>query len=33
MKYDRSLERLIIEVVIADPTLGPIYILKVDVRD
>ena len=28
MQYGGTLERLIREVVIVDPTLGPIYILK-----
>ena len=31
MQYGRALERLIREVVIADPFLGTIYVLKADV--
>ena len=33
MKYVRELDRLIREVVIADPTLGPVYVLKAGVSD
>ena len=31
MQYGRSLDRLIRGVVIADPALGPVHVLKVDV--
>ena len=33
MKYGRSLERLIREVIIANPALGPVCFLKADVSD
>ena len=33
MQYGRVLERLIREVVIDNPALGPLYILKADVND
>ena len=33
MKYCQVLEQLIREVVIADPALGPVYILKADASD
>ena len=33
MKYGRALERLIREVVIADPALGSVHVLKEDNRD
>ena len=33
MQYGQALERIIREVVIADPALGPVYILKADVSD
>ena len=29
MQYGRSLEHLIREVVIADPDLGPVYVIKI----
>ena len=33
IKYVRYLDRLIRDVVIADPPLGPVYLLKADVSD
>ena len=33
MQYGRALERLIREVVIANPSLGPVHYLKADVSD
>ena len=33
MQYGWSLDRLIREMVITDPALGPVYVLKVDVRN
>ena len=30
MQYGQGLYRLIIKVIIADPTLGTVYVLKVD---
>ena len=33
MKYGRALDRLIREVVIADPTLGPIQAMDTDVTN
>ena len=33
MQYSHYLDFLIREVVIEDPSLGPIYVLKADVRD
>ena len=33
MQYGRALDRFIIETVIADPTLGPVYVLKADFCD
>ena len=33
MKYGRSLERLIREVIIANPALGPMHVLKDNVND
>ena len=33
IQYGRELERLIREVVIDDPSLGPVHLLKVDVSD
>ena len=33
MQYGRNLERLIKEVVISNPALGPVHILKADVID
>ena len=33
MKYGRALDGLIREVVTADSTLGPVYVLKADVSD
>ena len=33
MQYCRALERLIREVVISNPALGPVHVLKADVRD
>ena len=33
MQYGRALDRLLREIVFADPTLGPVYMLKADVSD
>ena len=33
MQYGRDLDRLIREVIIANPALGPVHVLKVDVSD
>ena len=33
MQYGLALDSLIRKVVIADPTLGPVYVLKADVSD
>ena len=33
MLYGRALDRLLREIVFADPSLGPVYILKADVSD
>ena len=33
MQYGRALDLLIIEVVIACPSLGPVYVLKDEVSD
>ena len=33
MQYGRALERLIREVVISDPELGPMHVLKADASD
>ena len=33
MQYGQALDRLIMEVVISNPALGPIHVLKVDVSD
>ena len=33
MQYGQALERLIREVVISDPELGPMHVLKADVSD
>ena len=33
IQYDRALERLIKEVVMVGPTMGPVHVLKADVSD
>ena len=33
MQYSRALDRLLRKIVFADPALGPVYILKLDVSD
>ena len=33
MQYGRALDRLLHEIVFADPVLGPVYLLKADVSD
>ena len=33
IQYGRDLDRLIREIVIADPTLGPVHVLKADASD
>ena len=33
IQYDRALERLIKEVVMVGPTLGPVHVLKADGSD
>ena len=33
MRYGRALDRLLHEIVFADPGLGPVYLLKADVLD
>ena len=33
MQYGRALDRLLREIVFADPALVPVYILKADVSD
>ena len=33
MQYGRALDRLIGEVVIANPALGPVHVLKLDISD
>ena len=33
MQYSRALDRLLCEIVFADPDFGPMYMLKADVSD
>ena len=33
MRYGRALDRLLHEIVFADPSIGPVYILKADMSD
>ena len=33
MQYGRTLDRVLRDIMFADPTLGPVYLIKMDVSD